>query len=86
MKLQQPLGVWKTRNPYTKRPYYYTISTNQVYALRYGLFHIYNAGPARVTWFHSMNSTCTTLLEDASFQTVQKFRTNIICKGPLTAA
>eukprot|EP00957_Ditylum_brightwellii_P041774 3163350-Ditylum_brightwellii.AAC.1 len=86
MKLQQSLGAWKTCNPYRKRPYYYARSTNQVYALRGGLFHIYNNGPACVTWFHAMNNTCTTLPEDASFQTVQKFGTTILCKGLLTAA
>eukprot|EP00957_Ditylum_brightwellii_P054682 4143045-Ditylum_brightwellii.AAC.1 len=86
MKLQQPLSTWTTRNPYTKRPYYYTRSTNQVYALRDGLFHIYTAGPTHVTWFHATNNTCPTLPENASFQTVQKFRTTILCKGLLTAA
>eukprot|EP00957_Ditylum_brightwellii_P010607 803262-Ditylum_brightwellii.AAC.1 len=33
-----------------------------------------------------MNNTCTTLLEDAAFQTVQKFGMTILCKGLLTAA
>eukprot|EP00957_Ditylum_brightwellii_P005541 424915-Ditylum_brightwellii.AAC.1 len=44
------------------------------------------AGPARITWFHATNNTCVTLPEDASFQTVQKFRTTILCKGLLMAA
>eukprot|EP00957_Ditylum_brightwellii_P105603 8051387-Ditylum_brightwellii.AAC.1 len=86
MKLQQPLGAWTTCSPYTKCPYYYARSTNQVYALRDGLFHIYTAGPAQVIWFHATNSTCVTLPEDATFQTVQKFGTTNLCKGLLTAA
>eukprot|EP00957_Ditylum_brightwellii_P119113 9085327-Ditylum_brightwellii.AAC.1 len=73
MKLQQPLGMSITCSPYTKRPYYYARSTNQVYALRDGLFHIYIAGSAQVTWFHATNNTCATLPEDDSFQTIQKF-------------
>eukprot|EP00957_Ditylum_brightwellii_P101667 7748432-Ditylum_brightwellii.AAC.1 len=86
MKLQQPLGAWTMRSPYTKRPYYYARSTNQVYALRNGLFHIYTAGSIQVTWFHATNNTCVTLPDDAAFQTVQKFGTTILCKGPLKAA
>eukprot|EP00957_Ditylum_brightwellii_P022387 1688972-Ditylum_brightwellii.AAC.1 len=35
-KLHQPLGAWTTQSPYTARQYYYTQSTNHVYALKEG--------------------------------------------------
>eukprot|EP00957_Ditylum_brightwellii_P104803 7988607-Ditylum_brightwellii.AAC.1 len=70
MKLQQPLGTWTTHSPYTKRPYYYARSTNQVYALRDVVFHIYTPGSAKVTWFHATNNTCVMLPDDATLQTI----------------
>eukprot|EP00957_Ditylum_brightwellii_P203360 15334304-Ditylum_brightwellii.AAC.1 len=69
MKLQQPLGEWTTKSPYIAQQYYYAQSTNQVYALKDEVFHVYKVGTNRVTWFHATNQTCTSILDDAILHT-----------------
>eukprot|EP00957_Ditylum_brightwellii_P112424 8571008-Ditylum_brightwellii.AAC.1 len=86
MKVQQPLGEWTTWFAYTAWQYYCTQSTNQVCALKDGLFHVYKVGTNRMTWFHATNQTCTSIPDDPIFHTVWKFGSTIYCKGPLTAA
>eukprot|EP00957_Ditylum_brightwellii_P043864 3326131-Ditylum_brightwellii.AAC.1 len=86
MKLQQPFGEWTTWSPYTAQQYYYAHSTNHVYALKDGLFHMYKVSTNRVTWFHATNQTRTSIPDDAILHTVQKFGSTIYCKGPLTVA
>eukprot|EP00957_Ditylum_brightwellii_P031627 2398967-Ditylum_brightwellii.AAC.1 len=86
MKLHQPLGAWTTLSPHTARQYYYAQSTNHVYALKEGIFHVYKAGTNRVTWFHDTNQTCTSVPDDAIIHTVRKFGSTLYCKGPLTEA
>eukprot|EP00957_Ditylum_brightwellii_P090097 6861360-Ditylum_brightwellii.AAC.2 len=86
MKLQQPLGKWTTKSPYTAQQYYYAQFTNHVYALKDEVFHVYTVGTNRVTWFHATNQTCTSIPDDAILHTVWKFESTIYCRGPLTVA
>eukprot|EP00957_Ditylum_brightwellii_P137206 10461430-Ditylum_brightwellii.AAC.2 len=86
VKLQQPLGAWITKSSYVAQQYYYTQSTNHVYALKDEVFHVYKVYTNRVTWFYATNQTCTSILDDAILHTARKFGSTIYCRGPLTVA
>eukprot|EP00957_Ditylum_brightwellii_P165040 12565160-Ditylum_brightwellii.AAC.1 len=81
---QQPLGRWLTRSTYTAREHYYSCSTNEVYELQDGTFHIYKARQNRVSWFQASNHTRADLPDDAVAHSVRNFGSIIWCKAPIT--
>eukprot|EP00957_Ditylum_brightwellii_P136264 10392250-Ditylum_brightwellii.AAC.1 len=85
-QLQQPLGRWLTKSPYTARKHYHSGSTNEVYELRDGIFHIYKARQNRMIWYQTSNYTRTDLPDDAIAHSIRTFGTLIWCRAPITVA
>eukprot|EP00957_Ditylum_brightwellii_P117230 8940723-Ditylum_brightwellii.AAC.1 len=48
-------------------------STNKIYELRDGIFHVYKARQNRTTWYQASNHTQTDLPDDAVAHSTKKF-------------